>query len=69
MPGSFHNFLRFLLYFSKQSRLGISYFQPKIVVFLVNGLYTKAIEAAKSRRWIMGHEFYADTVKFGSFIR
>jgi hypothetical protein len=46
---SCHHFLIFLSCFNKLSGTGISYFQSKIVVFLVDSLYAEAIGAAKSR--------------------
>jgi hypothetical protein len=45
---SCHNILSFLLYSTKWFSSGISYFPSKIVVFLVDSLYAKAIVAAKS---------------------
>jgi hypothetical protein len=42
------NFQSFLVCFSNRSRPDISYFQSKIVIFLVDSLYARAIEAAQS---------------------
>jgi hypothetical protein len=47
-PVSCHNILNFLLCFNESSTPGVSYFPPKIVVFLAHNLYSVAREAAKS---------------------
>lgn len=67
---SCHNFLSFLLCFNKRTRPGISYLRSKIVDFLVDSLYVKAKDVAKShvvlsasseeRIWIFGEDMSSE---------